>query len=231
MPSRAGAGVELRTLLGPAHGSRQLLQATVRIRPDASSPIGHPGADAVVYVVRGAGEAVRSLHGDSCALRAGSAALVPAKVPCEVRNTGRSDLVLLLVLSPPPFDGAFHMEARDLPIVTIHEDDRDVLPAGEDRDFRLLIDPASGARTVTQFVGFIRRSKAPPHMHTYEEAIHIVDGEGVMHVDGREEPISPGTSIFLPPGTPHCLENRGVTTLKLLGVFSPPGSPAARRDA
>jgi mannose-6-phosphate isomerase-like protein (cupin superfamily) len=58
-----------------------------------------------------------------------------------------------------------------------------------------------------------------------------VSGEGVIHIEGLpEQPIRPGTSIFLPPGTPHCLENRSDGVLKLLGVFSPPGSPANRME-
>ena len=84
---------------------------------------------------------------------------------------------------------------------------------------KLLIGPEHGARNVTQFVGFIERSMAPPHTHTYEEAIYILAGEGIVHIgDDRREDIGPGTSIFLPPGTPHCLENRSQRTLKLLGA-------------
>ena len=95
----------------------------------------------------------------------------------------------------------------------------------------MLIDPKHGARSVTQFVGFIDRSRAPLHTHTYEEAIYILEGDGIVHVAGPEpfdEPIRPGSSIFLPPGTPHCLENASPGVLKLLGVFSPPGSPGPR---
>lgn len=89
-----------------------------------------------------------------------------------------------------------------------------------------MIDPRHGSRTVTQFVGFIDRSRAPFHTHTYEEAIYILEGDGIVHVEDRELPIGRGSSIFLSPGTPHCIENRSDGALRLLGVFSPPGSPA-----
>jgi quercetin dioxygenase-like cupin family protein len=48
----------------------------------------------------------------------------------------------------------------------------------------------------------------------------------VVHIDHRSIPIRAGSSIFLPPGVPHCLENVSEGVLRLLGVFSPPGSPA-----
>lgn len=151
---------------------------------------------------------------------------MPFKVPTDVVNTSAEDLVVVSVLSPPPFEGVFTMEARSIPLTSLHEDDQKPLPAGEDRYFKLLIQ----SEHVTQFVGFIDKSKAPPHTHTYEEAIYVVEGEGLLHTDERLTPIGPGTSVFLPPGTPHCLENQGPGVLKVLGVFSPPGSPAAKQD-
>ena len=135
---------------------------------------------------------------------------------------------MLSVVSPPPQTGPLVARGEVVaPFVSLHEDDQPVGAAGGDREFKVLIE----TEHVTQFVGFIRRSKAPQHTHAYEEAIYILEGEGITHIgDDRHEPISAGTSIYLPPGTPHCLENRGEQTLKLLGVFSPPGSPANRRE-
>ena len=69
------------------------------------------------------------------------------------------------------------------------------------------------------------------HTHTYEEAIYVLEGEGVVHIDGDHVPISKGSSIFLPPETRHCLENQGEEDLKVLGVFSPPGSPADKTES
>lgn len=160
-------------------------------------------------------------------LRPGSAAIVPYEGQSLLTNLSGSSMVVVSVLSPLSSGGVIHAEGMGEPVVTIHEDDQQNLPAGGDRHFRMLITPEHGARNVTQFVGFIDRSKAPFHTHTYEEAIYILSGEGMVHIEGLpEQPISPGTSIFLPPGTPHCLENRSDGALKLLGVFSPPGSPA-----
>jgi mannose-6-phosphate isomerase-like protein (cupin superfamily) len=87
-----------------------------------------------------------------------------------------------------------------------------------------------GSRTVTQFVGAIEAVPAPPHVHAYEEAVHILAGDGTVEIDGEVHPIGPGTSVFLPPGVSHRLAGAGREPLRLLGVFSPPGSPAAKED-
>jgi mannose-6-phosphate isomerase-like protein (cupin superfamily) len=223
-----GPGAIFQVLLDPSSGSERLLQRLLCIAPGATGGLGPHGADDALYIVRGTGLLRSKARNESYRLRPGTAALAPAGVETSVMNPTADDLEILSVLSPPPFGDPIPAIARDLPLSVIHEDDQDLLPAGEDRGFKLLVESPN----LTQFVGFIRKSRAPLHEHTYEEAIHILEGDGVVHIgDDLQVPIRPGATIFLPPGTRHCLENRSEGTLKLLGVFSPPGSPAARREA
>jgi mannose-6-phosphate isomerase-like protein (cupin superfamily) len=58
----------------------------------------------------------------------------------------------------------------------------------------------------------------------------VLAGEGVVHLRAGDTPIGPGTSIYLPPYQPHCLENTGPDPLRVLGVFHPAGSPAAKQE-
>ena len=95
-----------------------------------------------------------------------------------------------------------------------------------DREFRVLL---SEGLTITQFAGLIPPGRAPAHHHTYDEVVHVLAGQGVVHLDGTETEIGPGTSIYLPPLQPHCLENTGPDPLQVLGVFHPAGSPAAKQ--
>ncbi|MEK7277930.1 MAG: cupin domain-containing protein [Chloroflexota bacterium] len=92
-----------------------------------------------------------------------------------------------------------------------------------------MIDPRYGCKYLTQFVGFIEKSRAPYHTHTYEEVIYILGGRGIVHIEDGDFPIRAGSSIYLSPGTSHCLENAGAETLRLLGVFCPAGSPADKK--
>jgi quercetin dioxygenase-like cupin family protein len=218
--------------IGPAVGASHVMQILARFRPGAESEIVRKPNEEVLYVVEGDG-AVRagSRHYE---LTPGTAILIPPWASGWLINPGPGELHLVVAVSPPlgdeaPSSAPVGEEASELALV--REQDEDEIPAGHDRYFKLLIDPRHGCQNVTQFVGFIERSRAPFHTHTHEEAIYILSGSGIVHVGDRDVPIANGTSIFLPPGTPHCLENDGPEALKLLGVFSPAGSPADRQDA
>ena len=99
-----------------------------------------------------------------------------------------------------------------------------------DREFRVLL---SEGLTITQFAGLIPPGRAPAHHHAYDEVVHVLAGQGMVHLGGTGAEtgteIGPGTSIYLPPLQPHCLENTGPDPLQVLGVFYPAGSPAARQ--
>src|SRR5262249_11166917 len=100
-----------------------------------------------------------------------------------------------------------------------------------DRRFRVLFGPGNGCEAATQFVGEIPPGRAPLHSHTYDEVVLVLAGEGVLHAGPADHPIAPGTCIHLPPAQQHCLENTGQGTLRVLGVFPPGGSPAAKTTA
>jgi mannose-6-phosphate isomerase-like protein (cupin superfamily) len=100
-----------------------------------------------------------------------------------------------------------------------------------DRRFRVLLGPGRGCEAATQFVGEIPPGRAPEHSHPYDEVVLVLRGEGVAHAGGSDRALSAGTSVHLPRGLPHCLENTGRQTLTVLGVFHPGGSPAAKNAA
>ncbi len=100
-----------------------------------------------------------------------------------------------------------------------------------DRRFRVLFGPGDGGPDATQFVGEIPPGRAPEHSHPYDEVVLVLSGSGVVHLGSSDQPLRPGTCVHLPPGQPHCLENTGPDTLRVLGVFHPGGSPAARLPA
>jgi quercetin dioxygenase-like cupin family protein len=97
-----------------------------------------------------------------------------------------------------------------------------------DRRFRVLFGPGHGCSAATQFVGEIPPGRAPDHSHPYDEVVLVLAGEGVLHAGPADHPLAPGSCVHLPPGRPHCLENTGRATLRVLGVFHPGGSPASK---
>jgi mannose-6-phosphate isomerase-like protein (cupin superfamily) len=97
-----------------------------------------------------------------------------------------------------------------------------------DRQFRVLFGPGMGCHIATQFVGHIPPGRAPDHRHPYDEVVLVLDGTGVVHLDGGRHEIRAGTCTHLRPGQSHCLENTGDATLRVLGVFHPADSPASK---
>jgi mannose-6-phosphate isomerase-like protein (cupin superfamily) len=219
-------------------GCANLEQRVIRLEPGSRHTVDHERSEEIAYVVSGYGVAV--IGAEELPLEPGCGLFVPPASACTVTSSAREALVLLSVLSPQPgaASGPRAAHAAADPRFVVRTADQDVIPAGDDesrglmdRHFTVLIDPASGARYVTQFVGVIERSRAPFHTHTYEEVIYIVGGQGVVHLPDGQQEVGPGTSIYLPAGAEHSLENREDQPLTLVGVFCPAGSPAARRPA
>jgi mannose-6-phosphate isomerase-like protein (cupin superfamily) len=224
LPSGAGS---IRVTIDDGVGCRNLVQRLVEIRRPGWGEHGTPGSEEIGYVASGTG---RLVAGDqTLALEEGTGFLVPPSTPFQlVPDGGR--LMVISVLSPPPrtVDSVPAGEAAQCMAVRAAQQER--LPAGASRHFKLLVDPSVGCRHVTQFVGYIEQSRAPGHVHPYEEVVHVLEGEGTLHAAGERIPFGRGTGIFLAPGTPHCLENGTLGTLQILGVFSPAGSPADKRE-
>jgi len=220
-----------RVTIDRSIGCQNLEQRVFRFAPGSADEAVNQGSEEIFYVVSGQGRAV--VDDKVQPLAAGTGLLVPADTPYFIETDSQEELVLLSILSPQPGQTA-REQADAWPRadgkLTTSEDKEEALSAGDDRVFKLLIDPRYGCRNLTQFVGTIYKSKAPDHIHTYEEVIYILDGEGLVHIDGKSHEIKNRACLYLPPGVPHCLENVGENPLRLLGVFCPAGSPANKKE-
>ena len=94
------------------------------------------------------------------------------------------------------------------------------------RAFLLGATPEVGCGSVTQFIGLIPPGRAPDHFHRYDEVIYVLEGEGLLEIGGEQAELRPGSCIHLPRTLVHCLANTGNDDLRVLGVFTPAGSPA-----
>jgi mannose-6-phosphate isomerase-like protein (cupin superfamily) len=174
------------------------------------------GRDSGVWLPPGAGYA---LHADGASELRVDSVVLPAGGADEAGELGADGVAL------PGGPAGRDREVAGPRIRVL--DDCDVEVTG-DRRFRVLFGPGRGCDAATQFVGEIPPGRAPEHSHPYDEVVLILDGSGVLHAGGRDSPLAPGSCVHLPPGTPHCLENTGQATLRVLGVFHPGGSPAAK---
>ena len=211
-------GVTAREMLTDEHGCRGLHQYRLSLAGGGAALEGSAGGRGEAwYVISGSGV----LDADG----AGTAELRPGTAVWLKPGQGyrcRGDLEVLAITVRA--DAAEDQTGTALHVTTL-----DACPVERtgDREFRVLL---SAGLSITQFAGLIPPGRAPEHQHTYDEVVHVLAGRGVVHLDGEQTPIGPGTSIYLPPHTPHCLENIGTEVLAVLGVFYPAGSPAAKRE-
>ncbi|HUA84716.1 MAG TPA: cupin domain-containing protein [Bryobacteraceae bacterium] len=218
-----------RSVVSREAGAERITQTMSEYSAGVSPGVVNPRAEEVLYVAAGAG-AVR-VNGFAYPLRAGCAVFVPPGAVYTIENFGPEKL--RVVSSCCPEDAGRRMidapaaRSGDGPRLMVHEDEREPIRAGKDRVFRYLVHTDLGCREITQFAGWIPPGKAPFHYHTYEEAIYILEGRGMVHVDGGEGEFTAGSSVYFPIGVRHCVENPGGGMIKLLGAFYPSGSPGA----
>jgi mannose-6-phosphate isomerase-like protein (cupin superfamily) len=216
--ARDGDTARVRATIGRAEGCERLEQRIVRFAPGRSQAQSLDDRQGLLYVAAGSGR----LHvaGVAYELAPWTGVYLGVGESFEVENPGPDDVLLVLVTAPQERSVA----PPNGRIVRWHE--RPSLPASPNREFRYLVDQDVGCHDVTQFVGVIPPGKSPFHSHTYDEVLYVLAGDGVLHLDGRETPISAGTCMHLPPLVEHCLENTGSADMTVLGIFRPAGSPA-----
>jgi mannose-6-phosphate isomerase-like protein (cupin superfamily) len=228
MTAEAGR-VAVHTVLDTGAGQDGLVRRLVEVSPGARfEEAAGPGGE-LWFVIAGQGE-----------LACGDLPVMPVQPDTGVwlppgsrysLSAGAADALRLdsVCLPAGPADAGGASGDAGVPRLS-QLSDRPVEMTG-DRRFRVLFGPGNGCPAATQFVGEIPPGRAPEHSHTYDEVVLILDGEGVLHAGPAGRPLAPGSCVHLPPGRPHCLENTGTATLRVLGVFHPGGSPAAKVTA
>jgi len=212
-----GPGEE-RVTIDASCGCERLEQRVLRFAPGRSGERATGERQELLYVASGHGRL--QLAGSSHELEPDTGAFLVPGEAYSVENDGPDELVLVSVSAP--------CVSQERSQVTVRYADRESLPATPNREFRFLVNEDAGCLDVTQFVGTIPPGRAPLHSHPYDEVVYVVEGEGVLHLPGRDTPIGPGSCIHLPPLQEHCLENTGPTPMRVLGVFHPSGSPASK---
>jgi len=216
-----GDTASVRVTFDRSNGCERLEQRVIRFAVGRSSDRQTQDRQEVLFVVAGRGEL--DFEGERHRLGPDTGVFVAPGETYAIDNPGPEELLVVSVLAP---EG--RADAAGERRVTVRFEEQPELPASPERTFRYLVNEDAGCFDVTQFLGLVQPSKAPMHSHQYDEVGYIVEGEGVAHVGGRSTPIRPGSCFHLPPEEIHCIENSGSTVMRILGVFHPSGSPAAR---
>ena len=61
-----------------------------------------------------------------------------------------------------------------------------------------------------------------PHAHKVQEQVyHVLEGEGMMEVDGKRRLVRRHDVIYIPPGVEHGISNTGLTDLTFIVATTP----------
>jgi quercetin dioxygenase-like cupin family protein len=234
-------GGALQWLIDRDLGAQHVMAYRLALDPDSALNHVHVGAEEVLYVLEGTGE-VR-VEGATHRVGPGQAVFIPDGAEHGYVNLGAEPLIVVGAMAPPiDLDGIRpampRLDLSGLRSASLDEgavaprmmDERQVTPTlmGE-RSFRVLVSPEVGCRQMTQFTGVIPTGRAPLHAHPHEEAVYILAGAGRLWIE--DQPVGElrsGSVVFFPIGVRHTLENVGREDMKVLGAFSPAGSPEAK---
>ena len=234
-------GGTIQWLVDRELGAEHLSAYRLAVHPDSATGHVHTGAEEALYVVEGHGE-VRVEH-IAHSVGTGQAVFVPDGDTHSYVNTGAAPLVVVGAMAPPiqlddihpampplALSGVGRAAGEASRVTTTMMDERLVTPTlmGE-RSFRVLFSPQAGCLRMTIFTGIIPSGRAPLHAHPHEEIVYILAGGGRLWIEA--DPVGelrPGSVVFVPIGVRHTLENTGPMDMKVLGAFSPAGSPEAK---
>lgn len=219
-----------RTVISRGTGAKHITQTVSTYTPGLSPAVVNPNAEEVLYIASGTG--ICRVDGFEYSITAGAAIFIPPGAVYAIENRGVDPIRIVSACCPE--DPQRHVVENLSSLGTgvrrnllVHENDREAIRAGKDREFRYLVNAELDCKQITQFAGWIPPSKAPVHHHTYEEGIFILEGHGIVHAGDDSCEFGPGSSVYFPIGARHCVENPGNSLIKLLGAFYPSGSPAA----
>ncbi len=207
--------------VGPGSGFQALAQSLVHCPPGSRAQRATGPAQEVLFVL--GGEGTLYLGDATYDLEPESGACLGPDEDYELESRAEDPMRIVRVIIPdpePPTPSGERTVVRRL-------GEQQTREATTQREFRIVADPATGLRSATHFVGYVPTTRAPDHFHTYDEVIHIIDGEGELRAGGVGHSVRPGSSIQLPARTVHCLHNTGREVMRLVAVFRPAGSPAA----
>ena len=84
-----------------------------------------------------------------------------------------------------------------------------------------LVVEATGAKVFSSGVTtFPRGESIAVHTHNTDEQVTLLEGEGLVEIEGRQEQVNPYDTTFIPAGVPHRFINRGKNEMRILWVYA-----------
>jgi mannose-6-phosphate isomerase-like protein (cupin superfamily) len=89
---------------------------------------------------------------------------------------------------------------------------------------KALVRPENAGAQLVDYRISTYQPMAHVEMHTHkvqEQIYHVLEGEGMMVMDGKEQVVRKHDVIFIPPGVAHSITNNGLVDLTFIVVTTP----------
>lgn len=99
------------------------------------------------------------------------------------------------------------------------------MPDHFDAHSKLLVTPENNRtrRLDYRISSYQPKGYVKPHKHKVQEQIyHVLEGEGLMELDGERLVVRRHDVVFIPPGVEHAIYNTGLADLVFLVITTPP---------
>lgn len=109
-----------------------------------------------------------------------------------------------------------------------HENDVESVPVimdgAKDVSKQVLVNPEDGYEGFMRMFTVTKSGNTPYHRHDWYHLNYVIEGEGIVTIDGKEYPLSKGSVAYIPGGSKHGFRNTGEGTLRFLCLIPPEGS-------
>lgn len=84
-----------------------------------------------------------------------------------------------------------------------------------------LVDGSTGATQISSGVAELAvGALVPTHYHDAQEAVIVIEGEGLMVINGEKHIVQPNDDAFISPGTHHSITNHGGQHFKISWTYA-----------
>lgn len=97
-------------------------------------------------------------------------------------------------------------------------------PDAKNARIQVLVGPQQGwPDHVMRMIELAPDGHTPHHAHDWPHINYMVEGSGILHMDGKETPVSAGSYAFVPAGTVHHFKNSGSGKFRFICIVPKEG--------
>lgn len=97
-------------------------------------------------------------------------------------------------------------------------------PDTQNAKMSVMVGPEQGWNDyVMRMIELEKDGYTPHHTHDWPHINYVVEGNGILHMNGKDSPVSSGSYAYVPSGTTHQFKNSGNGTFRFICIVPQKG--------